>query len=103
MHSHIGEENAGLVFYDDDQNHNEPEGSVGRNVQRMEASSIECEAGTSHSGVEQPTITQAEHRQQKERERKGKQRQRKRATTLATLEEALARVDSYRRGKPSQP
>jgi hypothetical protein len=47
-----------------------------------------------HSEVEQPTITQEERRQQKERERKGKQRQRKRATTHATLEEALARVDT---------
>jgi hypothetical protein len=60
----------------------------------MEASSVECEAGTLHSGVEQPMITQAERRQQKERERKGKQRQHKRATTRATLEEALARVDT---------
>ena len=61
-------------------------------MQRVEASSGERETGTSHSGVEQPTTTQAESRQQTERERKGKRRQRKRATTRATLEEALARV-----------
>jgi hypothetical protein len=78
----------------DDQSHNEPESSIGRNVQRLEASSVEYEAGASHSEVEQPPITQAERRQQNERERKGKQRQRKRVTTQATLEEALTRVDT---------
>jgi hypothetical protein len=92
--AHRGEENAG-VFKEDDQRHNELRGSISRNVQRVEASSVECEAGTSHSGIEQPpTTTQAESRQQKERERKGKQRQRKRAITRATLEEALARANN---------
>jgi hypothetical protein len=81
----------------DGQSHNEPEGSIGRNVQRLEASSVEREAGASHSEVEQPPITQAERRQKNERERKGKQRQRKtKVTTQATLEEALARVDTAR-------
>ena len=45
--------------------HNEPEGSIGRNVQPVEAGSIECEASTSHGEVEQTTITQAGHREQK--------------------------------------
>jgi ankyrin repeat protein len=91
---HVGEENAGIVFDNDSQNHNVPEGSIGRNIQRVEAYSVECEAGTLRSGVEQPTSTPTERRQQKERERKGKQRQQKRATTSAILEEALARVDT---------
>jgi hypothetical protein len=98
--AHRGEENASPVFKEDDKRHNELGGRISRNVQPVEASSVECVAGTSHSGVEQQsTTTQAEHQQQKERERKGKQKQRKRETmiatleeTRATLEEALARV-----------
>jgi hypothetical protein len=89
-----GEENAGLVFDNNAQSHNEPDGSIGRNVQWVEAGSVECEAGTSHGGKEQPTITQAESLQQNDKERKGKQWQRKRAITRTTLEEALARVDT---------
>jgi hypothetical protein len=100
--THRGEENVDPVFNKDDENHNEPEGSISRDVQLVEASIVEREAGASHSGVEQPpTTTQAERQQQKERERKGKQKQRKRETmiatleeTRATLEEALARVDT---------
>jgi hypothetical protein len=92
--AHGGEENAGPVINNGSQGHNASEGSIGRNVQRVEARSVKCEAGTSHSGVEQLSITQAEIRQQKERERKGKQKQRKRATMRTTLEEALARVDT---------
>jgi hypothetical protein len=98
--AHRGEENVGPASNKDEQHsHNEPEGIISRNVQRVEASSVnDREPGTSHGGVEQqsPTTTQTERRQQKERERKGKQRQRKRATTRATLEEALARVDTAR-------
>jgi hypothetical protein len=95
MDAHGGEENAVPMGFDNDgQGHNEPEGSIGRNVQRVEASSAECETGTSHSGVKEPTSTQAERRQQKEREKKWKGKQQKRATTWATLEEALARVDT---------
>jgi hypothetical protein len=94
---------AGPIFNKGDQGHNESEGhSISRNVQRVEAGSVEREAGISHNGVEQPLrTTQAECRQQKERERKGKQTQRKKATMRttqemmrATLEEALARVDT---------
>jgi hypothetical protein len=91
--AHNGEEHAGLDFDNDGLIHNEPEGSIDRNVQRVEVNSIECEASTLCSRVEQPTVTQADRRQQKEREWMGKQRQRKRATTQVTLEEALARVD----------
>jgi hypothetical protein len=95
INAHGGEENAGLVFYNDSLRHNEPEGSIAINMQQVEAAvSVELQAGASHSGIEQSTITQAERQQQKERERKGKQRQRKRATTQATLEEALAHVDA---------
>jgi hypothetical protein len=96
MDTHGEEENAVPVLDNSNQSHNELEDGIGRNVQQVEAnSSVECEAGTLHSGVvEQPTTTQAERRQQKERERKGKQRQQKRAITWATLEEALARVDT---------
>jgi ankyrin repeat protein len=102
MDVHGGEENAVPAIFDNSgQGHNEPEDSIGRNVHLVEASSVQCQAGTSHSGVEQPTTTQVERQQQKERERKGKQKQRKRATTRATLEEAhatlekaLARVDT---------
>eukprot|EP00242_Pyramimonas_sp_CCMP2087_P016652 CAMPEP_0198207172 /NCGR_PEP_ID=MMETSP1445-20131203/10654_1 /TAXON_ID=36898 /ORGANISM="Pyramimonas sp., Strain CCMP2087" /LENGTH=540 /DNA_ID=CAMNT_0043880117 /DNA_START=309 /DNA_END=1928 /DNA_ORIENTATION=+ len=94
IEAHGGEENAGPVIDNDGQSHNEPEGSNSSNVQWVEASSIDYEADTSHCGVEQLTSTQAERRQQTERERKGKQRQRKRATARATLEEALARVDT---------
>jgi ankyrin repeat protein len=93
MDAHGGEGSAGLGCSNNGQSHNESEGIIGRNVQRVEASSGACDAGSSHSGVEQLTTTQAERRQEKERELKGKQRQRKRATTQATLEEALARVD----------
>jgi hypothetical protein len=93
MDAHGGEENAVPVSDNSGQGHNEPEGSIGRNMQRVEDSSVESEAGTLHKGAEQPTTTQAERRQQKERERKEKQRQRKRATACAPLEEALARVD----------
>ena len=93
--AHGGEESANLVFDNNGLSHNAPEGSIVRNMQRVEAVGIKCEANALHSGVEQPTITQAEPRHQKERERKGKrQRQRKRATTQATLEEALARVET---------
>jgi len=93
--AHGGEESANLVFDNNGLSHNAPEGSIVRNVQRVEAVGIKCEANALHSGVEQPTITQAEPRHQLERERKGKrQRQRKRATTQATLEEALARVET---------
>jgi hypothetical protein len=78
--AHDGEESAGLLFNNAGRSHNEPEMSIGRDVQRVEDSSVACEAGTCpHSGVQQPTATQAEkHRQPKQRER---QRQRKRATT----------------------
>jgi hypothetical protein len=93
---------AGPVFNNGAQGHNESKGhSISRNVKRMEAGNVECEPVTSHSRVEQPATTQAECQQQKERERKGKQKQRKKATmcatreiTRATLEEALARVDT---------
>jgi hypothetical protein len=67
-----GENTAGLVFDSGGLSHNKPEGSIGRDVQRVEASSVECEAGTTHSRVEQPTITQAERHRQKERERQRK-------------------------------
>jgi hypothetical protein len=99
----VGEENAGPVFNKDDQSHNEPaDGSISRNVQRVEASRVECEAGTLHGEVEQPTATQAESKQRKERERKGKRKLvRKRETTYAALGEtratlagALARVET---------
>jgi hypothetical protein len=86
--------NADLVFGNDDQGHKNSGGNVGSNMQQVEASSVECDAGTSQSRVEQPTTTHAERRQHKERERKGKQRQRKMATTRTTLKEALARVDT---------
>jgi hypothetical protein len=66
--THSGEdESAGPVFNSDGgQGHNEPEGSIISNLQRVEVSScIECEVGTlSHSGVEQPMTTQAERHQQ---------------------------------------
>jgi len=93
VNAHGGEESAGLVFDNTGRGHNELEGSISRGVQRVEDSSVACEAGTCwHSGVQQPTTTQAEkHRQPKQRER---QRQRKRATTRATLEEALAQVNA---------
>jgi hypothetical protein len=94
MDTHRGEENAGPVLNNDGQGHNEPQGGIVRNVQQIEASIVECETGTSHSGLKEPTTTQAERRQQKKRERKGRQRQRKRATTQLTLEEALAQVDT---------
>jgi hypothetical protein len=94
INAHGREENAGLVFDNDCRSHNEPEGSIGRIVQRVDASSLKCKAGNLHSGVEQLTITQAERHQRKERERKGKERQRKRATTQAALEEALAQVET---------
>jgi hypothetical protein len=95
MEAHGGEVNGvPAVFDNNGQGHIEPQDSISRSVQQVEACSAECEAGTSHSGVEQPTTTQAERRQQNERERKGKQRQRKRATAQATLEETLARVDT---------
>ena len=56
-----GEEKTnGPVSNKDDQSHNKPEGSISRNVQRVEAISVVHDAGTSHGGVEQPTITQAE-------------------------------------------
>jgi hypothetical protein len=85
------------MFDNGNQSNKEPEDSTRKIVPRVEASLVECEAaGTSHSGVEQPTTKQAERRQQKLKERKGKQRQRKRATAHATLEEALARVDTAR-------
>jgi hypothetical protein len=93
--AHGGEESAGPGCSNNGQSHNEADGIIGGNVQRLEgSSSVECELGSSHSGVEQPTTTDAERQQEKERELKGKQRQRKKATTLATLEEALARVDT---------
>jgi len=93
MDAQGGEENAVPVFNNGGQGHNNAsERSVSRNTQWVEAGSVESEACTSN--VEQPTATQAELRQQKERDRKGKQRQRKRATAQATLEEALARVDT---------
>jgi ankyrin repeat protein len=63
-------------------------------VRRVGESSVACEVGTLHSGLEQPTTRQAECRLHKERERKGKQRQRKRTTTRATLEEALAQMNT---------
>jgi hypothetical protein len=59
IEAHGGEENAGPVFDNDSQSHNEPEGSNSRNMQWVEASSIDYEAGTSHCGVEQPTSTQS--------------------------------------------
>jgi hypothetical protein len=72
IETHCGEENAGPVINKDEQRHNEPESSISRNVQRVEASIVECEAGTLHSGVEQPpTTTQVEHCNKK-RERKGR-------------------------------
>jgi len=100
--AHGGEENAGLISNTDDQSHiNESEGSISSIVQQVEVGSVERGAGTLHSGVEQPTTTQAERQQEKEKERKGKQKQRKRETrhaTLveahATLEEALARAET---------
>jgi hypothetical protein len=98
IHAHGGEENAGPAFNISDQ---------GRSVSshRFMASQlvtgrqstsrpVECEAGTSHSGVEQRTTTQAERRQQKDREQKKQKKQRKWETKRATLEEALARVDT---------
>jgi hypothetical protein len=71
MDTHSGENNADPVFSNYGQGHNEPAGSIGRNVQQGEAHSVECEAGTSDSGVEQPTTTQAERQQQKERRGEG--------------------------------
>jgi hypothetical protein len=92
--AHGEEGSACPVFNSDDQSHNESENSIARSLQWVEASSVPCDAGISHSIEKEPTTTQAERRQQKERERKGKQRQQKRATTWKTLEEALARVDN---------
>jgi hypothetical protein len=92
---HTAERRMLALFFDNNcRSHDEPEGSIGRNVQRVDASSLKCKAGNLHSGVEQLTITQAERHQRKERERKGKERQRKRATTQAALGEALAQVET---------
>jgi hypothetical protein len=64
-----GKENAGLVFNNGGQEHNKLVGNISRNVQPVEASGVEYEAGSLHSGVEQPMITtQAERWQQKERD-----------------------------------
>jgi hypothetical protein len=94
MDAYGGEKTAGPPFNNNVPGHHESEGNIGKNIQLVEASSVEREADTSPSGVDQLTATQAERRQQKERERKGKQWQRKRATTQATLKEALAQVDT---------
>jgi hypothetical protein len=69
----------------------------------VKATSVQCEAGPSHSKVEQPTTTPAERQEQKERDRKANQKRRKRAEARmlaeallaeALLAEALARVDT---------